>query len=165
MSLDKPAKELIVDMVNASRQRVNPRAIPYTYNSVSFETPEYTPYDHEKNTDLVIKSSAGTTPLPVPRHIYYDRISLTTLANRMLGEGAVPEIEDEGYASVSQLLPAINTLLSIQLTTTEIDNDPISGGSYPKDVVVRVKSACLTYIGQLSVQLVDNVPLVNNSES
>lgn len=157
MSLDKPAKELIVDMINATRIRTYPQAIPYGYEDVTLEDPELTPYDHEKNTDLVVKSASGETPLAVPRHIYYNRIPLTDRVYQVLGPNAVPQIEDEGYMTVADLLPTINALLSIQLTEAEIEDEPLPEGSYPKNVVVRVKSTCLVYTGQISLQMIDNV--------
>jgi hypothetical protein len=151
MLSNKPSKELLVDLVNKNWSKA------YSYASVTFENLEIMPYDHDRNTGITIKSTTGTSPLAEPKKIYYDRLKLTDYLYLVLGDGAVPAIEDVGFTTTAQVLPAINALLGIQLTTDDIIDEAIADASYPRDVILRANPGSLVWLGQLSVTLKNDV--------
>ena len=152
MQLNKPSKDLLVEMVNRDWKK------SYAVADVTFVNLEIMPYDAERNTGATIKSTTGTTPLAEPKKIYYDRLSLTWYLEHILGEGVVPAIEDVGYVTTADLLDDINALLDTGLTVDDIIDEPIADASYPRDVVIRANPTSLVWIGQLSVTLKNDVP-------
>lgn len=153
MTLNKPAKEIVVDLFNVHYQQ------SFAYAAVTLSDPEVMPYDAPRNTRVVLDSASGDAPLTSPFPIYYDRVNLTAVAYSQLGSPTiVPQIEDDGYTTTLDLLPQLNALLQTQLDEDDIVSDPLPVGStYPKNVVVRVKPTSLAYLGSLSLMLTDNV--------
>jgi hypothetical protein len=153
MTLNKPAKEIVVDLFNVHYQQ------SFAYAAVTLSDPEVMPYDAPRNTRVVLDSANGDAPLSSPFPIYYDRVNLTAVAYSHLGSPTiVPQIEDDGYTTTLDLLPQLNALLQTQLDEDDIVSEPLPVGStYPKNVVVRVKPTSLAYLGSLSLMLTDNV--------
>lgn len=151
MSLNKPAKELLVDLVNESW------GTAYVHTAVVFENLEFQPYDADRNTGITIKSAVGETPLANPRNVYYDRVRLGDVAAKRLGLGVVPTIEWVAQDSTDDLLAEINTLLQTQLAAADIVVEPIPATAFPRHVVIKANPASLVYIGQFSVSLVNDV--------
>ncbi len=152
MSLNKPSKEIVLDLFNAHYGQT------FTANAVTMAAPEVMPYDAPRNTRVVMDSAVGDSPVTDPFPLYYNRVNLTAVAYNKLGDGAVPQLEDEGFTNTIELLPLLNTLLETQLDADDIVSEalPVTG-AYPKDVVIRVKPTSLAYLGSLSLTLVDNV--------
>ena len=153
MSLNKPAKEIVVDLFNAHYKQ------SLAYATVTLSEPEVMPYDAPRNTRVVMDSAVGDAPLTNPFPLYYDRVNLTAVAYNQLGsQTIVPQLEDEGFTTTIDLLPQLNALLQTQLDENDIVSDPLPAGlTYPKNVVVRVKPTSLAYLGSLSLMLTDNV--------
>lgn len=152
MLMNKPSKELLVDLVNKNWNK------NYAYAAVKFDNLEIMPYDAERNTGLTISSTTGTSPIAEPKKLYYNRESLTAYAYRQLGEGVVPNIEDVGFDTTADLLPELNALLGLQLAIEDIVDEPITDASHPRDVVVKANPLSLVWIGQLSVTLKNDTP-------
>jgi len=146
MSLKKPSGQLILDLVN------NKNKLALTLDQVKWGAPEAQPYDAPRNTCAEISSKVGLTPLAGPVNIYYDRISLQTLAT---GE-SFTSLEDAGYLTTHDALDEINEALGLALTADDIEDLAVADGATeedPKVMIIRAKAGCLAFIGQCSIDI------------
>ncbi len=152
MSLDlqKPAHEILVDLVNRSQDK------DYVYSAVVFDNLEIMPYDHARNSGIRMSAVEGQTTPEEPVNLYYNRLPFQRLVDYRYNADFVPTLEDEGYLLKSDLLTQINSLYQINLTVDDIVEGPLpEGGSYPKNIIIQINPANIIYTGLISLMLVD----------
>ncbi len=148
MQMNKPSKELLIDLVNLN-WKTN-----YTSAQVDFENLEIMPADAQLNTGITIKPIGTGSPLKAARQIYYDRVHLAVLAAKFTGPNGVLDLEDQGYLTTHDLLPAINEALGTGMTEDDIVDAALpTSGPYPRGVVIHAKPTSLVYFGQLQIQI------------
>lgn len=143
MSLNKPARQLLVDLINIGAR------ITFAVEDMTFGAPEAMPYDAERNTKVKITPTA-TAKLKEEQYIYYDRINFADLQ-----KGQTLIIADAAQANTSALVAAIQTAYGIQLAAEDYIAEAIPAGAagVTRGVVFKAAATSLIYFGQLQIAL------------
>lgn len=157
--LTQPGKTLLYSLINVA----NPGLVNGSLSdaNVTVSAPAILSGDPSgKNTKVTLTSiaDAGYTGTA---DVTYNRLDIQVdVSDHVAPNGlSIEDDPDTAYATVADLLPAINTALTMNLQSADITNgtDPITG-TYPKAASVTVVTTSLAFIGSLAVTITQPPP-------
>ncbi len=140
----KTGPEMVVDLVN----EVN--GTEFGIDDLLLGSPVVVDPPNPRNTSLIV-TSTGTTTMVGSRTLTYDRIPL----DQFFGdEDLIFDDNVQDYASVYDVLPAINAQYSINLNASHLYDDPIvRNGAEPYIVTLRARPGSLVFTGSVDIGL------------
>ncbi len=148
-SLNKPAGELLIDLINASALRVNAAWTPLSYGALLFAAPATAPRDessHFKNSSINVYNADDTT-LTSPHTLYYDRVEFLDLCNRYQNELILYIPSSTTTVQASDFITTLNLTASLQLTVGDLlaATTPIT--QFPQVVTITANPTSKIYCG------------------
>jgi hypothetical protein len=149
VNLNKPAKDLIIDLLNESnREYLDALKLKdLTEGNISLGTPSANEEPAKHNTKIVVNSVVGGgfyNSVPVS----YDRLSLSVLFSKL----NQVRLDVRHPTSTSDLLPRLNKKFGLQLSPDDIVVQTITGAR-GDTVTLTAQPEALCYIGSVDIVL------------
>lgn len=149
VNLNKPAKELIFDLINeGNREYLDALKLPdLTEGNISLGTPSANDASAQHNTNIVVTSVVGGgfyNSVPVN----YDRISLSALFSKL----NQVRLDVRHPTSTTDLLPRLNHKFGLQLSPDDIVIESITGAR-GDTVTIRAQPEALCYTDSVDIVL------------
>ncbi len=148
-NLNKPADELLIDLINTSALRVNPAWVSLPYGSLLFSAPSTAPRDassHFKNSSINVYD-ASDTGLTTPRTLYYDRVEFLDICNRYQNDLVLYIPSGTESVQSSDLIATLNLTATLQLTAGDILAETTTITQFPHTVTITANPTSKIYCG------------------
>lgn len=154
-NLNKPAKELFVDLINASSKRANSSWQDIAYAAIEVGVPTAVPRtlaNDYRNTLVSIYDASDTQKIS-PYHLNYDRIDLLDLTRRYRNSFTFYLPANTAQVAPSELLPALNAAAGTDIVVNDLVNTPFTIEHFPTTMPLSAAEGSLVYCGQGSVTI------------
>lgn len=146
-TLNKPARELFIDLINDSSKRVNSGWEDISYDSISIgvPTPVQRTLDSEyRNTEVNVYDAVDTEMLS-PYKLNYDRVSLQDLTRRYRNALIFPLPANTATVTPASLVTALNQAAGTALVASDLVNTPYNVGDLPATMTITAAAGSLIY--------------------
>lgn len=140
--LNQPPKSIILALIN--RDNLS----SFTLSQVDLDTVTAMPQGYARNTSIRVIAIPGGGFKPSSKVVYFNRLSLA-----YQWRNTVPVAPADSPVDTLSLLPAINALYGINLTSDDVVNNPYT--TSPHTVVAKTTS--LVWIGQTDFVVVPSI--------
>jgi len=155
MAMNKPSKELVVDLINQDTGR------NFAYDEVTFDNPTAVSI-HGKNTEVVVRGvlDAGYTGAKV---LHYDRLHLATAMPPVEPEGVEVMVPNDGFIDTGEITERLNRMYGLQLAPEDLVNQELTIGSLPMSLQLQANPLSLAWRGAMDIQLVQDRPMFQDA--
>ena len=156
INFNQKQEQCLVDLFNHTNAAVLGFQLKET--EVSFEHPSVNTEGGERDTRVVMHTN-GSTRVRGQTTLQYNRLDM---ANLPVPAKSLLITLDTQTKSIQDLVPRLNTILGIQLKTTDVVDEAIVVKTMPYGVTKRritMDESCLMYKGSFEVSLIREEPL------
>lgn len=153
--MDKPSKELVVDLINADTGR------QFAYGEVTFDDP-YTVNLHNRNTEVIVRGvlDAGYTGAKI---LHYNRIHMTEAMLPSEPEGVELMVPNDGFITTGEIAERLNQMFGLALEPEDFVDVDLEITSLPMSVQLTANPVSLAWRGGLAVSLVQDRPMFDDA--
>lgn len=149
MHLNKPSKELVLDLINEANGR------SLTFVEVDIVNPQ--PYAGNRNTQATVFGREGTD-YTGSKQLFYDRLDLEVAFPNNDPDGLELMVPNDGPTDVLEVCERLNRMFEYQIGLEDIVNTPVDYEALPAVVTVEAKPTSLAWYGQKTLTLVPDRP-------
>lgn len=149
--MNKPSKELVVDLINADTGR------QFAYGEVTFDNPIERSI-HGKNTEVVVRGvlEEGYTGAKV---LHYDRLHLGTAMPPAEPEGVELMVPNDGFITTGEISERLNRMFGLALEPEDFVDVDLEISSLPMPLTLTANPNSLAWRGTMAISLVQDRPM------
>ncbi len=155
MAMNKPSKELVVDLINQDTGR------NFAYGEVSFDNPTSVSI-HGKNTEVVVRGVVETGYVGA-KVLHYDRLHLATAMPPAEPEGVEVMVPNDGFVDTGEISERLNRMYGLQLAPEDLVNQELTITALPMSLQLQAHPNSLAWRGALDIQLVQDRPMFQDA--
>lgn len=164
LNLNKPAKELLVDLINQTSRRVNSSWQDIAYNEIAVGIPyaQTRTAEHSYRNAYVNVYDAADLQRETPYRLDYDRIDLLDLTRRYEEDLTLYLPPETTSVYPADILAALNAAAGTRIIDDDLVNTPFSITEFPIVMTVNASDESLIYCGSGDVRISTPVEPVQN---
>lgn len=151
MHLNKPSKELVLDLANAANNRA------LTLNDVNITNPSVVNINSRNTRALALavegSKYTGSTLL------HYDRLDLAVAMPAAEPEGLEVMVPNDGFVDTIEVCDRLNRMFTLHLDETDIERLSVDTSELPATALIRALPDSLGWTGERSVVFVPDRPM------
>lgn len=156
--LNKPSKELIVDLINEAGQELF-----LSTENLDFETP--VPSGVPARNTNIVAVGVMSSGFRGRRTLRYTRLDMGTAMPPTEGGATELMVPNDGPESKLDIIPRLNQMFSLKLAAEDIVDGPVDSTVLPVTVNIAANPASLAWIGTVKIELTPDRPLYKDTFS